>query len=90
MTAWLLVTITPDTPASEQRSSAATTLLEFIRKWHSLSDSTAFNSLEVLFELPNPDLTNLFTTTAWGKWIGEIVSTYFFASMPTPTFCSGN
>ena len=77
MTAWLLVTITPDTPASEQRSSAATTLLEFIRKWHSLSASTAFSSLEVLFELPNPDLTNLFTTTAWAKWIGEIISTLF-------------
>ena len=78
MTAWLFVTITPDTPSSEQRSSAATTLLEFIRKWHSLSASTAFNSLEVLFELPNPDLTNLFTTTAWAKWIGEIISTYFW------------
>ena len=90
MTAWLFVTITPDTPASEQRSSAATTSLEFIRKWHSLSASTAFNSLEVLFELPPTDLTNLFTTTAWVKWIGEIVSTYVFASMPTPTFCCGN
>ena len=77
MTAWLFVTITPDTPSSEQRSSAATTLLEFIRKWHSLSASTAFSSLEVLFELPNPDLTNLFTTTAWAKWIGEIISTLF-------------